>query len=889
MASDSTAPMTSNQPPRPNGATKRSRKRALSCSEISLGKDEEDTLGSQPQQHRRKLTQAVGPRFDETPRLIDPRWTDLPEKEAKHGRRPDQLARLLTRPCHPRGQELSSKNHHFRCIASSVCKWARAARHRQLNRIFTHAAHCQVLARWKPDLFASAERALASMAPGGFQPVAPDDAPSPNTTPQTASEASSTSLLPPNPLAQFDSTTHMSHFEQIDHAIVRLLCDSATPTRLVDYPAWTQLLHLVNPQLDYVSPSSSHVREKLIPAEAQRAVLHIRDFLRTQTNISLSFDGLSAGDHPVYTVHICTADRRTFLYYADVFYGSHNSDYIEDLLLKVVTELGAHRISSIVSDDTNVTKKARRLAVARHPSILNLADPVHKLNLCVQDICLDRLWAPVLIRLRKLLTHFKMSTQATAKLNTARKILGILRRLQSIGKTRFATLYYAALSVLENLPALYKIYKDGSIDTAANPLPKVVAEVLDETRVSAIKFKLQLTELVNILEPLARAISCLESTQSTISDVYFFWLAALAALNRHFSSTTSTLLTPEDISRLQAIIYYRFNEAINEAPTDSYITAFFLDPRYRTAAIYLDASNLQVPPPIVGFGSNENSLSRRKSNHSGSRLTRSLYSRVYQQLMWMLRDELAVGQKLPDHPLYQFDALRAKTELTAQLHQYHEGFSPFRRFSSDHESVQQYWTSHKSSHLTFILAYLAEKLFSVLPNSMCDERAGSRLSRLYSDLRTRLDANSMIEQIQFSQFMAMVDGSDLTIRRKKPLPHSRFCEIEQDTSLEYTDPKPVDDCPVALADEAGEEWLDGRVKGTLLGPAESPDFGNCASLGIALKAHCIDLNSPILINALSMTPADKLDMSPEGFQATEIVTDRTSITYKEVSEVSWDV
>lgn len=76
-------------------------------------------------------------------------------------------------------------------------------------------------------------------------------------------------------------------------------------------------------------------------------------------------------------------------------------------------------------------------------------------------------------QLRKLLTHFKMSTYATGKLNAARKLLGVSRGLQSIGRTRFATVYYAATSVLSNLPALYKIYRDNEVDTMTTPLPEV--------------------------------------------------------------------------------------------------------------------------------------------------------------------------------------------------------------------------------------------------------------------------------------------------------------------------------------------------------------------------------------------------------------------------------
>jgi hypothetical protein len=49
----------------------------------------------------------------------------------------------------------------------------------------------------------------------------------------------------------------------------------------------------------------------------------------------------------------------------------------------------------VVSDDTNVTKKARRDLVSKYPTIINLADPCHKLNLCIQDICSDEMFDEV--------------------------------------------------------------------------------------------------------------------------------------------------------------------------------------------------------------------------------------------------------------------------------------------------------------------------------------------------------------------------------------------------------------------------------------------------------------------------------------------------------------
>jgi hypothetical protein len=291
-------------------------------------------LEPQPKRRLRKPAHAIGPAFNEMPLDLDPRWIDLPEKDRAYGPRPDSLVRLVTRPCYPSNEDYISKNHHFRCIASTVCNWKQKSLDRQLCRLYKHVSECRALRQWNPDLFAAAERAYANMAPGGFESLAISTTTDDNTI-HPPSKSPIALPVASNPFAQFDPTPRMSHLQQIDHAIARLLCDSASPARLVDYPAWGKLIRLINPQLEYSSPKSTQVRDRLIPAEAQRAVLHMREYLKTQTNISLSFDGLNAGEQPVYTVHTCTADRRTFLYYADVFYGSHNSDYIVDLLTSV--------------------------------------------------------------------------------------------------------------------------------------------------------------------------------------------------------------------------------------------------------------------------------------------------------------------------------------------------------------------------------------------------------------------------------------------------------------------------------------------------------------------------------------------------------------------------
>lgn len=65
--------------------------------------------------------------------------------------------------------------------------------------------------------------------------------------------------------------------------------------------------------------------------------------------------------------------------------------------------------------------------------------------------------------LRKVLTYFKKSTLADTELTILRAEEGIARGLESIGKTRFATVYWSALSVKQCLPELRRVVKTGRL------------------------------------------------------------------------------------------------------------------------------------------------------------------------------------------------------------------------------------------------------------------------------------------------------------------------------------------------------------------------------------------------------------------------------------------
>jgi hypothetical protein len=81
-----------------------------------------------------------------------------------------------------------------------------------------------------------------------------------------------------------------------------------------------------------------------------------------------------------------------------------------------------------------------------------------------------------------------------------------------------------------------------------------------------------------VLAPIAKVITCLESTHSTVSDVYHFWLAVTATIHQIITEDITGLPT-EVTEEIRRAVNYQFDQMVNDAPSDVYLTGFLLDPR----------------------------------------------------------------------------------------------------------------------------------------------------------------------------------------------------------------------------------------------------------------------------------------------------------------------
>ncbi|KAF8227084.1 hypothetical protein L208DRAFT_333319 [Tricholoma matsutake] len=245
--------------------------------------------------------------------------------------------------------------------------------------------------------------------------------------------------------------------------------------------------------------------------------------------------------------------------------------------------------------DTGNTNKGHRLFVEHLPQVLNLADACHNLHNACKDMCNLPEFQPIISQLRELLAFMSLSSYTLDWFDVAHKELHIQRGLQSVGETRFGSIYWSLDSIVQGTPAFTKIVRNADLGID-NPM---LHGLFDDDE-DVFTFQRDLKWLGTILMPFAHAIQCLEAKDTNPADVYTYWLAIVAHL-QDLMTKDDTLKEKSKYSiklkeKIRAIANYWFSQLIeNERASNVYLTAFVLDPENRAAPILANPNPLAIP------------------------------------------------------------------------------------------------------------------------------------------------------------------------------------------------------------------------------------------------------------------------------------------------------
>ncbi|KAF9526167.1 ribonuclease H-like domain-containing protein [Crepidotus variabilis] len=248
---------------------------------------------------------------------------------------------------------------------------------------------------------------------------------------------------------------------------------------------------------------------------------------------------------------------------------SHTGEWISGLVLRVIEDIGPSRIGSVSADNTRNTRVAREIICRKLPQVLNLPDPEHFINNVWKEIANLPFWSTAIETIRRTLKYFKHANLAKSKLRQLRSDQSLGAGLESIGKTRFATLVWSALSVRRSLPAIRDLCSNEEIEI---PVLQLLSH-LDTP--ATLQFEILLTQFIAIGDPFARTIQCLEATSTNPADVYLYFIALVARLKQ----ALETCHVPEDVSgQIRAIVNRRWMEFFVNGPSNAHRSAFYLNP-----------------------------------------------------------------------------------------------------------------------------------------------------------------------------------------------------------------------------------------------------------------------------------------------------------------------
>lgn len=108
-------------------------------------------------------------------------------------------------------------------------------------------------------------------------------------------------------------------------------------------------------------------------------------------------------------------------------------------------------------------------------------------------------YVQVIKNVQRAVKFFRKSSHAASTLKERRKVLGIARGIQSVGKTRFGTIYAAANSIQKNFPAILELCQQKRIT-----IPDINNLFL--SGLEATDFLQDLNYLTSVLSPITKSI-----------------------------------------------------------------------------------------------------------------------------------------------------------------------------------------------------------------------------------------------------------------------------------------------------------------------------------------------------------------------------------------------
>ncbi|PPQ82630.1 hypothetical protein CVT26_001386 [Gymnopilus dilepis] len=229
--------------------------------------------------------------------------------------------------------------------------------------------------------------------------------------------------------------------------------------------------------------------------------------------------------------------------------------------------------------------------------------------------------------------------------------------------------------------------------------------------------------LIKVGSPPLKALTCLESNDATVGDVYIFWHATIWAIKEELTRPRCEIpsrVQEQIVGILNARHDQLFTKGKLASASELYLPGAYLNPVYLTSDLF----------------NRDRAPENQAIEYSGISHF-STFKRVMRFLVQSAESEVMKGHE-EALTKWKGRATEFRNQLLNELKMYARQQFPFNTRVDGNKAIIAWWQASQGHELAQILPILAIKIFSVRVNSMAEERTVSAFTWITPALRSRL-------------------------------------------------------------------------------------------------------------------------------------------------------
>lgn len=394
--------------------------------------------------------------------------------------------------------------------------------------------------------------------------------------------------------------------DTLDHLIARYFYANGVPFYHIRSPYFQDMIKFAcgNNLKGYTPPSYDRMRTSLLEAEKASIEICLKSIKASwgSRGVSIVSDGWTDITRRPLINFIAASDAGpVFLRAIDTFGNIKNTDYMTQIFLEVVNEVGPSNVVQIITDNAAVCRAAGLRLQATHPHIFWTPCVVHTLNLALMNMCsFERegknatryphcQWMRELDRDVKMIRNFVVNHNYALTIYT--KYAGL--RLLGVPETRFAGTIIMVKRVREVKTSMCRMVVDTDWrflrEQDEEKAQKIKNILLDDEWWDRVDYFLE------VMDPIVSMLRACDTDSSMLHLVYDMWDSMIEKVEHVVFQKEKKKLIDGDESEFFEEMRKNLIARWNKSSTPMHCMAHSLNPKYYSDE-WLSEAPGRVPP-----------------------------------------------------------------------------------------------------------------------------------------------------------------------------------------------------------------------------------------------------------------------------------------------------